>query len=143
MGRTEPGTASRIEDDARKLVHGELTGIILKCFYFTYDVLGYGFLESVYRKSLAIELRSRGLKVQEEKQIDVKYRGVGVGTFRIDLVVEDIVALELKATSVLGPTDQAQLLNCLKAGSVDVGLLLHFGPNPKFHRLVHPKMLSA
>jgi GxxExxY protein len=125
-----------------KLLHGELTGQILNGFYFTYNVHGYGFLESVYRRSLALELRARGLHVEEEASVAVRYRDQPVGFFRIDMLVEHCVALELKASQMLGPTDQRQLLNYLKAGSIDVGLLLHLGPDPKFHRLINPRFLQ-
>ena len=130
-----------IRDDGAPLIDKELTGIVISAFYFTYNVLGYGFLECVYRRALAIELRSRGLKVIEEAPIIVKYRGHPVGTYRVDLLVEDRLAVELKSTQVLSPADPRQLLNLLKAGSLDVGLLLHYGPEPAFHRLVHPRHL--
>ena len=140
MPREQPD-ASKGKGDGGKLIHAELTGAIISAFYFTYNVLGFGFLESVYRKALALELRARGFKVEEEKSLPVYFRNVEVGSFRTDLFVEGRVMLELKATMHLGPTDQRQLLNCLKAGSNDVGLLLHYGPEPKFYRLVHPRFL--
>ena len=126
----------------RKLVHEPITHAILKGFYRTYNVLGFGFLEAVYRRALAIELRRQGLEVETERSLRVSYLGEDVGLYRTDLLVESRVMVELKATPVLGPTDQRQLLNCLKAGNCDVGLLLHYGPEPGFHRLVHPRFLT-
>ncbi len=126
-----------------KLVDGELTGLIIKCFYFTYNVLGYGFLEAVYRRALAAELRSRGLHVLEEYAAAVRYFDHPVGYYRIDLFVERRVCVELKATSILGPTDKRQLMNVLKAGSMDVGLLLHYGPKPEFHRVANPRVVRG
>src|SRR4051812_48757036 len=122
-----------------ELVERQLTGHVLKAFYRTYNILGFGFLETVYKKSLAIDLREIGLRVELEVPTTVMYAGQDVGFYKIDLLVEGKLALELKATEHLGPNDKRQLLNFMKAGSIDVGLLLHYGPEPKFHRLVHPK----
>ena len=124
------------------LIERELTGQIIGAFYECYTSLGFGFLESVYRKALATELRYRNLKVAEESPLEVNYRGIPVGRFRLDLLVEGRVAVELKSTLILGPTDQRQLINYLRAAHLDVGLLLHFGPKPEFHRLVSPRVLS-
>ena len=124
-----------------ELVERELTGIVLGCFYDTYNILGFGFLESVYKNALAFELRAHGLRVEVEAKRPVYYKDHQVGLFKVDLLVEEKLALELKATVVLGPTDKPQLLNFLKAGTLDVGLLLHYGPEPKFYRLVHPRFL--
>jgi GxxExxY protein len=72
----------------------------------------------------------------EETPIDVYYRGVVAGRFRLDLVVNKRVVIEIKSASTLGPTDKRQLLNYLRATRLEVGLLLHFGPEPKFYRFV-------
>jgi GxxExxY protein len=119
------------------------TRAIIGAFYETYNVLGYGFLESVYRESLALELRDMGLEVQCEMPIRVFYKARPVSFFRADMVVDARVIVELKSGSVLGPTDQRQLLNYLRASTIDVGLLLHYGPTPKFHRLVSPRILTT
>ncbi|MEO8337882.1 MAG: GxxExxY protein [bacterium] len=127
-------------DDRTPLLEGELTGKIIAAFYETYNVLGFGFLESVYKKALAIELRLRGLSVQEEVPVDVFYKGLRVGLFRFDDLVEECVAVEIKASATLSPTDKAQTLNCLTSTSIDVGLLLHYGPEPKVYRFVSPRV---
>jgi GxxExxY protein len=125
-----------------RLLYRELTREIIAAFYACYSTLGFGFLESVYRKALATELRHRHLHVGEEIPLEVYYRGILTGRFRLDLVVERRVALELKSTIVLGPTDKRQLINYLRASDLRVGLLLHFGPQPSFHRLVSPLVLK-
>lgn len=96
---------------AHSLVGGELTGKIIECFYRVYNCLGYGFLESVYRNALALELRGEGLDVLIETPIDVFYQDVRVGTYRLDLLVARSVALEVKATELLFPTAKRRLLN--------------------------------
>lgn len=119
------------------------TRTIIAAFYETYNELGYGYLESVYRDALAIELRARGMQAQCEMPVRVFYKQHGVGLFRADMIVDDRVIVELKAGAVLGPTDKRQLVNYLRATTLDVGLLLHYGPDPKFYRLVSPRVLRA
>jgi len=75
----------------------ELTQDIIRCAMKVHSTLGPGFLESVYRKALAHELRKDGLQVECEKPITVQYDGVVVGDFSADLLVEDRVMVELKA----------------------------------------------
>src|SRR5947208_9375831 len=108
------------------LLEGETTSRIIGAFYETYNELGFGFLESVYRRALATELRSRGLDVEVEAPIEAVYKGVVVGSFRMDLLIEHRVVVEIKASALLAPTDRRQLLNYLRATRCEVGLLLHF-----------------
>ena len=117
--------------DRVPLLEKELTGKIIGAFFDTYNILGFGFLESVYRRALAIEPRLRGLHVQEEVPIQVFYKGFNVGWFRLDLLVEGRVALEIKASFAIAPADKDQTLNYLTSTTLDVGLLLHFGPSAK------------
>ncbi len=91
--------------------------------------LGPGFLECVYENALAYELRTRGLKVAAQEDIDVKYKNVVVGTYCCDLLVDGVVLCEIKATAGIDPAHEAQLINYLKATGIKVGLLLNFGTN--------------
>ena len=118
------------------LLEGALTGEIMGAFFDVYNYHGFGFLESVYHRSLMYELRARGLEVQSEPSLRVDYKGQFAGTFRPDLVVEGRVVVELKATFALADSDQRQLVNALQASRIKVGLLLHFGPKPEHHRVV-------
>lgn len=125
-----------------QLLERGLTGEIISAFYECYNELGYGFLESVYRRALTAELRARGHHCTEEGLIEVAYKGVIVGTYRFDLKVDDRILVEAKAGAVLAATDKRQLLNYLRATRVEVGLLLHFGPEPRFFRCVHQKFVE-
>lgn len=107
--------------------HRELTEKIIGCAIKVHNTLGPGFLESVYQKALAHELRTAGLHVEWEKPIAVTYDGVPVGDFSADLLVEDKVMLELKANHALAPANEVQLVNYLMATGVETGLLLNFG----------------
>ena len=114
--------------------HKALTETIIGAFYTVYNTLGYGFLEKVYENALAIELRALGLKVEQQARIAVYYAGEVVGEYYADLLINDTVILELKATRTLASEHEAQLLNYLKATPYEVGLLLNFGPKPEIKR---------
>ena len=114
--------------------HKALTKRIIGVFYTVYNTLGYGFLEKVYENALAIELRKLGLKVEQQARIAVYYAGQVVGEYYADLLINDTVILELKATRTIAPEHEAQLLNYLKATPYEVGLLLNFGPEPQIKR---------
>jgi GxxExxY protein len=101
-----------------------------------YNELGYGFLESVYEKSLQIALNATGLKAFTQIEIPVLFRGQSVGDFTADVLVEGCVLLELKAAKALDRAHEAQLLNYLRATEIEVGLLLNFGLKPEFKRLI-------
>jgi GxxExxY protein len=118
------------------LKHGLITDQILKVFYEVYNELGHGFLESVYHRSLASALKSVGLNVYSKVAIPVWFRGIQVGQFEADLLVENCVLLELKAVRTLDSSHRAQLMNYLRATDVEVGLLLNFGERPEFKRVV-------
>src|SRR5687768_13796628 len=116
--------------------HGELTGRVIEAFYVVYNRLGYGSLEKVYENALALELRKRGLRVQQQMPISVYYEGVVVGEYFADLLVEDCVVVEIKAAERLCEEHSIQLLNYLKATAIEVGLLVNFGPKPETKRKV-------
>jgi len=90
-------------------------------------VLGAGFLEKVYENALVLELKSRGLKVQAQAPLQVRYKGALVGEFSVDLLIEDSVIVELKSVERILSVHEAQLLNYLKASGLRVGLLVNFG----------------
>jgi GxxExxY protein len=119
-----------------ELAHGELTGKIIGAFYDLFAELGHGFGEHVYRRALCVLLRERGHQVVEEPEIVVFFHGIRVGTFRPDLVVDGIVLVEFKAARQLEPRDEAQTLNYLKSAGGGVGLLVNFGPQVTYKRLV-------
>jgi len=121
------------------LLERRLTGLIIASFYRVYDDLGFGFLESVYCAAMLVELNSRGVRAEREARIDVYYRGVEVGHFRADLLVERRVIVEIKASLAVTEADRKQVLNYLRGTSLELGLLLHFGPKASFQRLIYTK----
>jgi len=118
------------------LLHEEITRSIIGAFYTVYDKLGYGFLEAPYVKAMVLELRKRGHKVDCNVSLPVYYDGVQVGRYIVDLLVDDVVVVEVKASVALSEAHRRQLRNYLKAGGFRVGLLLNFGAVPKFRRLI-------
>ncbi len=121
------------------LLHEELTGQIIKCFYKVYNTLGYGFLEKVYENALLIELGRLGLRSVAQMPVQVFYEGQRVGYYVADLCVEGVVIVEIKAAEELTSAHQAQMLNYLKATGLEVGLLLNFGPKPQFLRRIYTR----
>ena len=102
--------------------HAHVTERIIAAFYDVYNTLGYGFLEKVYENALAHELRKRG---------------ISVGEYLADMLVNDLVILELKAAEEIRPEHSAQLLNYLRATTHQVGLILNFGPKPGIRRRIY------
>lgn len=118
------------------MLHENITEQILKGFYKVYNTLGSGFLEKVYENALLLELRSTGLDVQQQHPVAVYYGTSIVGEYFADLLINNLVILELKAAESLRAEHTAQLTNYLKATNLEVGLLLNFGNDPEFKRIV-------
>ena len=116
--------------------YSALTGQIHNAFYKVYNALGYGFLESVYERALQLELRSRGLKAENQQPIVVYYEGAPVGKYYADLIVEDKIILELKSVEKIHDAHLSQLVNYLRATECEVGLVLNFGPEPETKRRI-------
>ncbi len=109
-------------------IHSDLTGKIIGAGMKVHSYYGgSGFLESVYENALRIELESMGLKVRQQFRIPVYYKGQVSGDFVADLIVNDLVIIELKAVKELHSRHEVQLMNYLRATSIEVGLLLNFG----------------
>ncbi|MDW5264230.1 MULTISPECIES: GxxExxY protein [Acidobacteriaceae] len=116
--------------------HDALTEQIIRIFYDVYNELGSGFLESVYREAMRLALSQAGLGVNTEVPVPVNFRGVVVGIFRADLIVNDVVLIELKACEQIIRQHESQTMHYLRATQIEVGLLMNFGPTPRFKRFV-------
>ena len=105
----------------------EITEKIIGAAIAVHKELGPGLLESAYEACLVYELAQSGLKVESQKSLPVSYRGVQVDCgYRIDLLVEDQIILELKSVEKLEPIHEAQLLSYLKLSGCKIGLLINF-----------------
>lgn len=115
----------------------ELTYAINGAVYEVNRVLGPGFLEKVYENALFLELKQRGLRVNRQVPIQVDYKSTVVGEYIADIVVDQKIILELKATEFLLKHHEAQLLNYLKATGYKVGLLINFtDPKAEIRRFI-------
>ena len=109
------------------MTHNEISGQIVDAAIRVHSALGPGLLESAYQACLAFELTSRGLHVETEVGLPVVYRDVRLEVgYRIDLLVESTVIVEIKAVETLLPIHEAQLLSYLKLADKRLGLLINF-----------------
>ena len=107
----------------------EITHKIIGAAYQVFNTLGFGFLESVYKKAMIIELSKNDLKVEPEKPLKVYYDDQVVGDFFLDLLVDDEIIVELKSVENLTKAHEVQLVNYLNGLKKNIGLLINFGPS--------------
>ena len=110
-------------------MNDDLTKRVIGASYQVYNTLGSGFLESVYEKSLAIELNKLEIRHVTQAPLQVMYDGHIVGDFLADILIEGELVIELKAVAKLATAHEVQLVNYLAATGLDIGLLLNFGPD--------------
>jgi GxxExxY protein len=109
------------------LIHERITGQIIAGAIDAHAALGPGLLESAYEECLAHELTNRGLRVKREVEVPIIYKGRKLDCgFRIDMLVNEAVVLELKAVEKLAPVHEAQLMTYLRLSGKTVGLLINF-----------------
>ena len=107
--------------------YSELTGKIIGCAMEVHRVLGNGFQEVIYQRALEIELRGHHILFEREFEMPIYYKGVHIGTRRVDFLVEEKISVELKAVIKLEDVHYAQAINYLEAYNLEIGLLLNFG----------------
>lgn len=116
--------------------HEALTEKLIGTFYTLYNELGHGFLESIYQRGYSYMLADAGLTFVEQAPVRVMHRGRDLGEFKIDLLIEGLVLVELKAVKALEVAHEKQVFNYLKATNVELGLLFNFGPRPQIKRIL-------
>ncbi len=114
----------------------KVTSQILRAYYNVYNTLGYGFLEKVYENAMILELKKLGLHGRKQVPIKVYYSTEQVGDYFADIIVEDSIILELKAAEALCEEHELQLVNYLRATTIECGLLLNFGKKPEIKRKI-------
>ena len=111
---------------------------IIGCGFTVLNTLGAGFLEKVYENALAIELRSAGYVVAQQRGLTVVYRDSIVGEYFADLIVDETILVELKTVAELVEVHRAQCVNYLRASGLHLCLLLNFGkPHLEIKRVAH------
>ena len=124
-------------EDARQELN-RLTGMVIGAAQRVSGVLGEGFLEKIYENALVIELRRRGVRVEQQCPVHVRYDGEIIGDYVTDLLVEGRVVVELKAVTFLDRVHRSQCVNYLRATGLPVCLLMNFGRTRlEVRRIVH------
>jgi len=122
----------------------QLAEKIIQCAIKVRMALAAGYLEKVYENAMMIELKEAGIKASNQVPVRVEYKGVEVGEYFFDILVEDFFVVELKAVTRITVAHEAQLVNYLAATGHDVGLLINFGNEKKIefkrkYRIYRPK----
>ncbi len=113
-----------------KIIYKKLSYKIMSCAFEVYKTLGPGFSENIYEEALAQDMTEKGLSFERQKVIDVYYKGIKIGEYRLDFLMADKVILEVKAVSETLPVFSAQVLSYLKAADLRLGIVLNFGEKP-------------
>ena len=114
-------------DTEKNYYDADLTEIIIGCAIEVHRTLGPGLLESVYEECLCYELTVRGIRFERQKVLPLRYKSVSLETgYRLDLVVENKVVVELKCVEKLLPVHEAQMMTYLRLSKIRTGLLINF-----------------
>lgn len=116
------------------IIYKELSYEIVGAAIEVHKVLGPGFLEKVYQEALVHELTLRGIPFEEYKRLTVRYKGVVVGEYEADIVVDGKIILELKAMKDIHAKHMAQTRNYLTATGLKLGIVLNFGASSLQHK---------
>ncbi len=105
----------------------QITSLVIGCAIEVHKNLGPGLLESAYEECLAFELKNAGLKIERQKPAPVVYKEIKLDCgYRIDLLVEDVLVIELKTVDAFNPVHEAQILTYMKFSKKPIGLLINF-----------------
>ena len=121
-----------------ELGHWELSSRVIEAAIAVNKALGQGFLESVYENALGVELKRAGIRFEQQKLVDILYLGEVVGQHRLDLLVEGVMLVELKAVSALEEVFFAIARSQMRAAGVGEGLILNFATMPLTIKRVGP-----
>jgi GxxExxY protein len=119
-----------------ELLEEALTRSVIGAFFEVHKELGFGFREHLYALALERDLIAKGHRVAREVAVTVSYRGAPLAWQTLDMIVDERLVLEFKASERLHPDAELQLFGYLRATRLEVGLVLHFGRHAKFHRVV-------
>jgi GxxExxY protein len=109
----------------------------MEAVFEVHNILGPGYSENIYEEALAKELKKRKIPFERQKSIEVKYKGEKVGEYKLDMVIDEKILLELKAVTELNSIFESQLISYLKATGIKLGILINFGTRKvSYKRLV-------
>ncbi len=121
----------------------EITHKIIGCAMKVHSALKNGFQEVIYQRALEIEMKKQGLGFEREKEMQIYYDGIEVGTRRADFFVENCVMVEIKALAELEDVHLAQAMNYLEAYNLEIGLLINFGAKSLEFKKVHNNKINT
>ncbi|MDF9830446.1 GxxExxY protein [Parabacteroides sp. PF5-6] len=123
----------------REYPHSSVTGLIIGCAMEVHRLLGNGFQEVIYQRALEVEMQLKGISFEREFEMPIVYKGINIGTRRVDFFVENNIMVEIKAIAKLENVHLAQAINYLEAYGLEVGLLINFGASSlEFKRVMKP-----
>lgn len=116
---------------ANEIYEKELCDRIIGCAISVHKALGSSYMEKLYERALLIELEEQNLKARCQVPLQVTYKNHVIGDYKLDIIVESKVILELKACSKIIPVHEAQLFQYLHASGIKIGYIINFGSNYK------------
>jgi GxxExxY protein len=116
-----------MDSNSEIMLYRELSYEVMAAVFEVHNTLGPGFLEKVYENALMVEFGLRGIPAEAQKPLVVRFKGVGVGDFNADIVINGKMILELKAVEAFSKAYEAQVLNYLKGTGFKLGVLINFG----------------
>ncbi len=124
--------------------HSELTSKVIGCAMRVHSTLGNGFQEVIYQRALQIEMSLADISFSREFEMPIHYRNQHIGTRRVDFLVDEILSVEIKATTKVEDVHFAQAINYLEAYNLETGLLINFGERSlNFKRLNNKKFVET
>ncbi len=110
-----------------ELKYKEITGTIIKCAMEVHRVLGNGYQEYIFHKAFLIELKKTGLKIEDEVDLKIYYKGEMIGLRRVDFLINKMIPVEIKTATVIANVHLAQAMNYPECANFEIGLLINFG----------------
>lgn len=124
--------------------HSELTSKVIGCAMRVHSTLGNGFQEVIYQRALQIEMSLADISFSREFEMPIHYRNQHIGTRRVDFLVDEILSVEIKATTKVEDVHFAQAINYLEAYNLETGLIINFGERSlNFKRLNNKKFVET
>lgn len=122
----------------KTVLYPDLSYKVIEAVFEVHNQLGPGLTEEIYERALIYELKARDIPFEQQKVVQVKYKKENIGVYRLDLVVDDKIILELKAVKTLVDIHKQQRLAYLKASNLRLGILINFGKEKvQFKRIVN------
>jgi GxxExxY protein len=135
-GAAAVGDFLSMDKPNRPLLCEAITGAVIGSFRDVHRELGFGYRERIYGLAMERDLTAKGHQVDREVAVMVYFRGEPLARQVLDMIIDERVVVEMKATERLHPHASHQLFSYLCATQLEVGLLLHFGHEPKVHRMI-------